>query len=52
MLDLKSIRNSLNFISKYIANKQINGKEVNDLKDFDSMGDAIWNFILSVYEAK
>ena len=52
VLDLKSIRNSLNFMSKYIANKQINGKEVNDLKDFDSMGDAIWNFILSVYEAK
>ena len=52
VLDLKSIKNSLNFMSKYIANKQINSKEVNDLKDFDSMGDAIWNFILSVYKAK
>ena len=50
--DLKSIKDSLNFILKYIANKQVNGKEVNNLKDFDGMGDAIWNFISSVYEAK
>jgi len=39
-------------MSKYIANKQVNGKAVNDLKDFDGMGDAIWNFISSVYKAK
>ena len=50
--DSKSIKNSLNFMAKYIANKQVNGKEVNVLKDFDGMGDAIWNFISSVYEAK
>jgi len=50
--DLKSIKDSLNFMSKYIANKQVNGKEVNDLKDFDGMGDVIWNFISLVYEAK
>jgi len=50
--DSKSIKDSLNFMSKYITNKQVNGKEVNDLKDFDGMGDAIWNFISSVYEAK
>jgi len=50
--DLKSIKDSLNFILKYIANKQVNGKEVNDLKDFNGMGNAIWNFISSIYEAK
>jgi len=50
--DSKSIKDSLNFMMKYIANKQVNGKEVNDLKDFDSMGNAIWNFISSVYKAK
>jgi len=50
--DSKSIKDSLNFMSKYITNKQVNGKEVNNLKDFDGMGDAIWNFISSVYEAK
>ena len=50
--DLKSIKDSLNFISKYITNKQVNGKEVNNLKNFNGMGDTIWNFILSVYKAK
>ena len=50
--NLKSIKDSLNFISKYIANKQVNSKEVNDLKDFNSIGDAIWNFISLIYEAK
>ena len=42
----------MNFISKYITNKQVNGKEVNDLKDFNGMGNAIWNFILLVYKTK
>ena len=50
--DSKSIKDSLNFMTKYITNKQVNSKEVNDLKDFDGMGNAIWNFISSVYEAK
>jgi len=39
--DSKSIKDSLNFMSKYIANKQVNGEEVNDLKNFDGMDDAI-----------
>ena len=50
--DSKSIKDSLNFMSKYIAVKQVNGKDVNDFTDFDGMGNAIWNFILLVYEAK
>jgi len=33
-------------------NKQINSGKINELNDFDGMGDAIWNFISSVYEAK
>ena len=37
---------------KYITNKQISSSKVNDLNDFDSMGDAIWNFISLVYKAK
>jgi len=37
-LDSKSIKDSLNFMMKYIANKQVNGKGVDDLKDFDGMG--------------
>jgi len=39
-------------MAKYITNKQVNGKEVNDLKDFNGMGNAIWNFISLVYKAK
>jgi len=45
--DSKNIKVTLNFLAKYIQ-----GKQVNDLNDFDGMGDAIWNFISSVYAAK
>ena len=38
-------------MAKYIQVKQVNDK-VNDLVDFDGMGDAIWNFISSVYTSK
>jgi len=50
--DSKNIKVTLNFLAKYILNKQVNGNTVNDLGDFDSMGDAIWNFISVVYGAK
>ena len=49
--DTKSIKNSLNFIARYIANKKINSSKANNLLDFDSIGDSIWNFISSVYQA-
>ena len=42
----------MNFIVKYISNKQVNSSKTNELIDFDGMGNAIWNFISSVYEAK
>ena len=47
--DTKNIKFSLNFLAKYIQGKQVNGNKVNDLGDFDGMGDAIWNFISAVY---
>ena len=50
--DFKNIKVTLNFLAKYIQNKQVNGTAINDLSDFDGMGDAIWNFISSVYGAK
>ena len=50
--DFKNIKVTLNFLAKYIQNKQVNGNMANDLNDFDGMGDAIWNFISSVYSAK
>jgi len=51
-LDAKNIKVTLDFMVKYIANKQVNSAHANDLKEFDGMGDAIWKFISSVYEAK
>ena len=50
--DSKNIKVTLNFWAKYIQGKQVNSGKVNDLSDFDGMGDAIWNFISSVYAAK
>jgi len=49
--DAKSIKDSLKFMAKYISNKQIEPANANDLKDFNSMGDAVWNFISSVYKS-
>ena len=48
-LDTKSIKDLLNFIARYISNKKVNSGKANDLKDFNSMGDSIWNFISTVY---
>ena len=50
--DAKNIKVTLNFLAKYIHGKQVNSNKVNDLNDFDSMGDIIWNFISSVYASK
>ena len=50
--DTKNIKVTLNFLAKYIQGKQVNGGKVNNLSNFDGMGDAIWNFISSVYAAK
>jgi len=48
----KNIKVTLNFLAKYIQNKQASGTKINDLNDLDGMGDAIWNFISAVYTAK
>jgi len=50
--DSKSIKVTLDFLAKYIRNKQVNSNMINDLADFDGMGNAIWNFISLVYNAK
>jgi len=51
-LNSKNIKDSLNFIAKYITNKQVNLAKSNDLEDFKSIGEAIWNLISSVYQSK
>ena len=50
--DSKNIKVTLNFLAKYILNKQVNGNMANKIGDFDDMGGAIWNFISAVYGAK
>jgi len=49
--DAKNIKDSLNFIAKYITNKKVNPKSANELKDLDRIGDVVWNFISSVYQS-
>jgi len=50
--DFKNIKVTLNFLAKYIQNKQVDGNAANDFSDFEGMDDAIWNFISSIYGAK
>jgi len=38
-------------MARYITNKKVNPKTANDLKDFDGIGDVVWNFISSVYQS-
>ena len=50
--DSRNIKVTLNSLAKYILNKNVSSAKVNDLKDLDGMGDAIWNFISAVYKAR
>ena len=49
--DVKSIKDSLKFMAKYISNKQVQSSKANDLNDLDGIGDAVWMFISSVYDS-
>ena len=49
-LDAKNIKDSLKFIAKYITNKQVELSKANKLDDFNGIGNAVWNFISSVYD--
>jgi len=51
-LDAKNIKDSLNFMARYISNKKVNPKTANDFKDFEGMSDVVWNFISSVYQSR
>jgi len=44
--DAKNIKVTLNFLATYIRNKQVIYGEVNDLENFDGIGDAIWKFFI------
>lgn len=49
--DVKNIKDSLKFMTKYITNKKIDSSKTNDLEDFKGTEEAVWNFISSVYKA-
>jgi len=49
-LDAKSIKDLLNFMVKYISNKQVNPVRSNDLNDFKDIEKVLWNLISWVYQ--
>ena len=49
--DTKNIKDSLNFIARYISNKKVNHFKANNLEDFNGISNFIWNFISLVYQA-
>ena len=51
ILDIKSIKDSLKFMAKYISNKQVQLSKANDLDDLDGIGDVVWMFISSIYDS-
>ena len=48
--DSKNVKDSLNFITKYISNKQINPAKSNNIEDFKGIGKVVWNLISSIYQ--
>jgi len=38
-------------MARYIVDKKVNLSKANNLSDFDGIGDSIWNFISSMYQA-
>jgi len=49
--DAKNIKDSLKFMAKYITNKQIDLSRANKLDDFKGVGEVVWSFISSIYNA-
>jgi len=47
--DAKNIKDTLNFMVRYISNKKVDCLKSNDLEDFNGIGKTIWNFISLVY---
>jgi len=47
----KNIKDFMKFMTKYISNKQVDSAKANKLDDFKGIGEVVWNFISSVYDA-
>jgi len=48
--DTKNIKDLLNFMAKYISNKQVNLVRSNNLNNFKGIGEALWHLISLVYQ--
>jgi len=51
MSNAKNIKDSLKFMAKYIASKQLELLKANNVIDFVGIRDAVWNFISFVYKS-
>lgn len=51
VLDIRSIKESLVRMKKYIQSKSIKDNKANDIKDIKSISKVAWEFMLSLYEA-
>ena len=50
--DIKSSKESLKRIQKYILNKSIIGDKANKVKDLEDIGEVAWGFILALYKSQ
>jgi len=51
-LDIKNIKESLSRIEKYILSKGIDGNKANNIKDFEGLSKAAWEFITALYSSQ
>ena len=49
--NINNIKESLGRIQKYILGKTIERDNANNIKDLEDVGKAVWDLILSLYEA-
>ena len=49
--DTNSINKSLKQMANYIRNKKIEENKINDIMDLKEIGEAVWNFIASLYDS-
>jgi len=50
--NFKNIKESSNYLAKYIGNKSINMNKANNIEDLKSIGKAAWNLVVSIYSSR
>jgi len=51
-LDIKNIKESLSRMEKYILSKDIDGNKANNIKNFEGLSKAAWEFITVLYTSQ